>query len=113
MKKPTLLPNEKTPEEIIGLSFDAFGAVLAELEDKSKPISEATGALRSAIKAHLDQHGWHKSALAQIRSISAMSTTKRADFLRTFKAMFDLMMDHQWSAEMTDMINSGGDEGDE
>ena len=107
------LPNEKTPEETLGLTFTEFTTILAELNNKATSISEATGTLRSAIKGHLDQKGWHKQALGLVRTIDDMSDTKRADFLRTFLPMFDMMMDRKWRKAMVDLIpdpDAGGDE---
>lgn len=77
---------------------------LSELSNMQKTISEATGDIRSRIKVILDQQGYHKKALAVVRSINAMSETQRADFLRTFIPMMEAMRDLKWDAEGADMI---------
>lgn len=92
----------------LNINYEDFKAILDGLTDKGSAISEATGVLRSSIKSTLDQYGWHKGALAMIRQIEDMSQTKRADFLRTFEAMFDLMVTKKWRDEMHDLIPSDG-----
>lgn len=87
-----------------------FNTILDTLAGKMKAISEATGDLRNAIKTVLDQHGWHKGALGMIRSIDAMSKTKRADFLRTFDPMFELMYLSKWKDEAVDLIPDDSDD---
>lgn len=107
------LPNEKTPEEALGLTYGEFTTILSELSNKATSIAEATGTLRSAIKGHLDAKGWHKQALGLVRTVDDMSDTKRADFLRTFLPMLDMMMERKWRNAMADLIpdaDSGGDE---
>ncbi len=88
----------------LNVTYDEFCAILKELEDKKHSIGEAGGELRSALKSKLDQYGWHKGALAMIRTIEDMSSTKRCDFLRTFEAMFDLMIAKKWRDEMVNLI---------
>lgn len=83
---------------------DKLIAWLDDLEEGKKAISEATGALRSQIKAILEETGWHKSALAMIRQIDDMSETKRADFLRSFDPLYRAMMDAKWETEMEDLL---------
>lgn len=84
--------------------------LLDELESKQKAVSEANGTLRARIKEILDDTGWHKGALATIRSIANMSETKRADFLRTFEPMFDALMEAGWRQEMRDMLDAEGED---
>ena len=98
----------KDPE--LGVTPDEFMKLLDNLSAKGKTINEATGELRSAIKSTLDNYGWHKGALAMVRSIDAMSPTKRADFLRTFDPMFELMFLKKWRDEGRDMIPGDDDD---
>lgn len=88
----------------IDIDYGELQEILNELEDKKDTVSEATGALRSRIKAVVDETGWHKGALAKIREIDAMSETARADFLRTFEPMFDAMVSQKWRDEMQDLF---------
>ena len=67
---------------------------------KQKDITSATGALRAALKEILEKEGYHKTATAHIRKVDAMSDTARADYLRTYKPMFE----GRWQNEMADMI---------
>lgn len=92
------------PEAELKCTFAEFQSVLSELADGQTQISEATGAQRSKIKSKIENYGWHKGALAQIRAMEAMSSTARADFIRTFEPMFDLMMTKKWKDEMHDLI---------
>ena len=96
----------------ITVDAEELQAILDELTDKQKSITEATGALRSKLQEILDDSGWHKGALATIRKIDAMSETARADFLRTFAPMFAAMMEYGWEAEMQDMLDGAEDGGE-
>lgn len=98
----------KDPE--LGVTYEEFTALLQTLNDKKGTINEATGELRASLKSTLDNYGWHKGALAMIRSIEDMSSTKRADFLRTFEAMFDLMITKKWRDEMVNLIPDEDDQ---
>jgi hypothetical protein len=103
----------KDPE--LGVTPDEFMKILDNIAGKAAVMGEANGELRSAIKSTLDNYGWHKGALAMIRTIEAMSPTKRADFLRTFDPMFELMYLKKWRDEGRDLIpdddpEDGGDE---
>lgn len=102
------LPNQ-TPEDILGVTFEEFVALFDEIDGKKKAVDEANGSLRSLIKAKLEAKKWNKTGLAMIRQLKAMSPTQRADVIRTFKPMFELMMDRSWRSELDDLA-SGGDE---
>ena len=78
---------------------------LDSLSDDSKAIGEATGTLRANLKAILETEGYHKAAMAMVRKIDAMSETQQADFLRTFKPMFDAMFDAYWSSAQVDLLD--------
>lgn len=88
----------------IDVEYSDLEVFIADMADKQKAISEATGSLRSHLKGVLDQTGWHKRAAGMIREIDGMSETQRADFLRTFEPMFDVMISKKWRDEMTDMF---------
>ncbi len=96
---------------VIGVDFSELNKILEELVDKKLSASELSGVLRSRIKEILTDTGWHKGALAQIRSIDAMSETGRVDFLRTFEPMFEVMMQNAWRSEMDDLLAQLEDEG--
>lgn len=86
---------------------------LSDLEDQQKSITEATGKLRNTLKGILKDTGWHKGAFSAIRRISVMSETERADFLRTFKPLYEAMMEHGWADEMNDLVDQiQGEQGD-
>lgn len=93
------------------IDYGEVQAILDELVGKQTAISEATGELRSRIKAILDEQTWHKSALADIRKIDAMSDTKRADYLRTFEDLFDVMMAGKWRQSKQDMLDAAAENG--
>jgi hypothetical protein len=78
---------------------------ISDMENKQKAISEATGSLRSHLKSVLADTGWHKRAAGMIREINAMSETTRADFLRTFEPMFDVMLSKKWRDEAQDIFS--------
>ena len=78
--------------------------ILDDLSDKKRSVSEANGKLRESIKQLIKDSSWHPQALATIRSIDAKSETERADFLRTFKPMFDAMFAAYWEDELSDLL---------
>ena len=79
--------------------------ILDDLGDKKREVDEANGALRAALKEILEDAGWNKKALQAIRQIDAMSETQRADFLRTFKPMFEALYAHGWAFEVQDLVD--------
>ncbi len=81
-------------------------AFIQELADTQKSISETTGQFRSRIKSIIDECGWNNGAFGTIRKIANKSETARADFLRTFVPMLELMMERHWRKEMTDMLDA-------
>lgn len=89
----------------VEVEFDALEAILQELRDKAHTVGEANGALRSRIKQIIEETGYHKGALSQIRAIDNMSETARADFLRTFEPMFDAMIAGKWRDEAEDLLD--------
>lgn len=88
------------------IDYQELMSFLNDLDDKKTSINEATGKLRSAIKAIIDQKGYHKGALGTIRMIEAMSETGRNDYLRTFEPMFDVMMQEKWATEREDLLDA-------
>lgn len=99
MSKPQIGDNSD-----IEVDYADVQRYLDELAGKQKAIAESMGSLRSRLKEILTNTGWHKSALAQIRTIDAMSETSRADFLRTFEPLFDAMVSKKWRDESTDLL---------
>jgi len=97
----------------IEVDYDELEQILSSLADKKRTISEASGALRSAIKAVIDDHGWHKGALATIRRIDDMSETARADFLRSFAPLYEAMQEYKWRDELDDLFDGEGEGGEE
>lgn len=85
--------------------------ILENLKNAAKAVAEATGNLRSRIKSTLEAKRWHKGALSTVRSIDAMSDSARADFLRTFEPMFDLMMQAKWRGALKDLLPDDEEEG--
>jgi hypothetical protein len=88
----------------IGIDIDDLLGVLTELSDKAKGVSESNGKLRASLKSIIEERGWNNKGLAIIRQIDAMSETSRADFLRTFKPMFNAMLEAAWQKEMEDLL---------
>lgn len=86
------------------VDFSDLEQFLEDMANKKKTVSEAAGSLRSHLKGVLEETGWHKKAAAMIRDIDAMSETARADFLRTFEPMFDVMMGKKWRDEAMDIF---------
>lgn len=82
-----------------------LAAQIAGLADDQHAISQATGSLRSHLKAILDQEGYHSNAMATIRKIHGMNKTQRADFMRTFQPMFEAMNAAFWSKDMEDLLD--------
>ena len=90
----------------LDISFSDISPVVSDLAQSAKAVAEATGSLRSKIKAILDDKGWNKKALGMIRTIDAMSDTARADFLRSFQPMFEAMYAGKWLSAKQDMIDA-------
>lgn len=87
------------------VDVDELADQLAECSELKDGVSEANGDLRSRIKAIIESSEYHKNAFAMVRQIFEMSETKRADFLRTFKPMFDGMYQQVWLDEMKDLVD--------
>lgn len=111
------MPKDQAEEPRLNSKIDVDHDVLAEVLDKlsneKREVSESAGKLRSSINGVIEKEGWHKTALAQIRTIDDMSETKRADFLRSFIPMFEALLENRWADQMTDMLSgaeTGGDE---
>lgn len=81
----------------IEIEYEELQGILDSLASAQREVAEANGELRSRIKATIDGKGFQKTALAMIRQIDAMSTSKRNDFLRTFEPLFDVMLAGKWS----------------
>ena len=100
---------KKTTKDRQSNQFDVDGkeliAEIVGLADMKTTIGEATGALRSGIKALLEKKGYHSKALAICRDIDAMSETKRADVMRTLIPMMAAMREQKWDAEIKDMLD--------
>ncbi|MEL6102931.1 MAG: hypothetical protein AAFR68_16670, partial [Pseudomonadota bacterium] len=73
----------------VSVTYNELTDALTEIANTKTEVNEANGTHRSNIKKILDDHGWNKKALAQIRAIEDMSQTQRMDFLRTFNAMYE------------------------
>lgn len=82
---------------------------LGEIEGEADEVSSANGSLRATIKRILEERGYHKAALADIRKINDMPTSKKADYLRTFIPMLDTMREH-WDEQIKDMLDRKADE---
>mgnify|MGYP001055750574 CR=1 FL=1 len=92
------------PDFDFRVNIDTLLRELTEIKDKKNEVSSATGDLRSTIKGILENSGYHKTALAMIRQINDMPATKKADCLRTFKPMFEVMYS-VWEREVQDMLD--------
>lgn len=100
----------------VEISFVELKTILTDLEDTQQTITEATGRHRQKIKEILEDQKWNKSALATIRKINGQSETERADFLRTFDALYRVMMEAVWMGELDDLLSdmeSDDEEGEE
>ena len=96
----------ETPSNLfISVEASEVQAILDDLADKRREVDEANGALRARLAEILEDAGWNKKALQVIRQIDAMSETQRADFLRTFKPMFEALYAHGWVAEVQDLVS--------
>lgn len=83
---------------------------LLMLKGKKDEVSSANGDLRASLNSVLEERGYHKAALAIIRQIDDMPTTKKADVLRTLEPMFNAMLDAYWRDEIQDMLDGMDDE---
>ncbi len=81
-----------------------------ELADKAKTVAERNGKLRARLKDILKKEGYHRVAMANIRQIDAMSETELADFMRTFKPMFEAMYAEFWKPFIDNDLLAGAGE---
>ncbi len=96
---------EPGDNSIVHIDFDELRTVIDDLANDQTTVSEASGFLRANIKAVIEEKGWHKGALNQIRKIDGMSETARADYLRTFLPMLNVMRQNGWDDDVQDMID--------
>jgi hypothetical protein len=94
------------------VDLDKLLRELGQIDGKKDEVSSATGDLRSTIKNILDNSGYHKAALAMIRQIHDMPATKKADCLRTFRPMFEVLLP-VWEQEVQDMLDKADKEASE
>lgn len=94
------------------VEHDALRQDIDRLANLAKEVGEANGSLRSAIKDVIENRGYHKAALADVRKIDAMSDSKLADYLRTFIPMMEAMQD-DWNGRIEDMVDQMNDEAGE
>ena len=78
---------------------------LSKRERDQKGISSATGTKRANIKAFVEENELHKGAVADIAKIHEKPTTQRADYMRSFLYLFELMKP-VWDKENTDMLDA-------
>ena len=78
-----------------------------QLNQLKKAVDERNGKLRAKIKLILETKGYHSQALAIVRKIDKMSETEMADFMRSFKPMFDELYEAYWKVYVaTDLLAS-------
>lgn len=80
-------------------------ADLQSLKDLAKASSEKAGDLGAQKTALVDRKGYHKVALGMCLKIDTMSETNQADFLRTFRPMFEAMLPTWQHADMLDGLD--------
>ena len=86
------------------IEYDDIREILDSLSGKKKAVDEANGKLRQALKEVINDRGFHDQAFAVIRKMDAMSETSRADFLRTFDALYGVMKRGKWDQEGSDLL---------
>lgn len=105
-KKPEVVSKEQeTQSNENHAIFRGLKGYLSELKNMLLSVNEENGKLRSRIKAILTKEDWHKGAFGDIRKIEKMSKTARADYLRTFKPLFDIMYEAEWKQEIGDLLS--------
>jgi len=106
MAKDTSPKEAKTGDNSdVDVDFDALTAFLTDMKDKKKGISSATGTLRSALKAYLDNSGLHPKAVAIIRQLDDMNITQRNDVLRSLNPLLDIMDAKFWIDQQDDFLD--------
>lgn len=88
------------------IEYDDLRELLDALSDKKRSVDESNGKLRAALKGIIDDRGFHAGGFATIRKIDAMSETERADFLRTFNALYTAMKAGKWDQESSDLLSA-------
>ena len=114
-KKPTerSAPPSSGDNNKFDIDHSTLRGIIDDLARQKLEVGEATGKLRSGIKAVVDEYSMNKKALAVIREFAAMSPTARADCLRSFDVMYNRMYDEEWSKELQDMLDSLEAQGDD
>lgn len=97
----------------LSIGFEDLRSILADIDDRKTTVGEATGRYRSHLKQILEEQTWNKTALGDILKINRMSETARADYLRTFRALFEVMCVNLWDDELRDMIDKMQEGGEE
>jgi len=93
------------------VDYGDLQTILDELAGKKKSVDEAVGSIRNRIGEIVKAETFHKGAFADIRKIDAMSDTGRADYLRTFEALFDVMMERKWRQKVRDLLDAAAEAG--
>lgn len=94
----------------IDISAKDLLELIREVGDMKDTVTEATGKVGARVKEIVKDNEWHKGAFGLIRKIEAMSQTERNDFLRTFDALYEILMENAWRTELDDLLSGIGDE---
>lgn len=94
----------------VSIDYVDLRALLDEVGNTAKAVTEANGRHRSKIKEILEDREWNKTAFGDLRKIDNMSETARADYLRTFVPLLEVMREAKWDAEGEDLLSGLGDD---
>lgn len=86
-------------------TYDELRGFIDELANMQMEVTSAVGELRARLKQILEDRSWNKTAVADIRKLSRMPETKRADYLRTMLPLQQLMLHHAWGPELNDILS--------
>lgn len=75
-----------------------------ELADIQKSITELVGKMGSRVKTILQVEDWNRGGFSDIMKIMKMSEAKRADYLRTFHALYSILYEERWESELHDLL---------
>ena len=91
------------------VDLDKLLRELGAVDGKKDEVTSANGDLRSEIKNILESSGYHKNAFGMIRQINDMPASMKADVLRSFKPMFEILYP-VWEKEVQDMLDKADNE---
>lgn len=98
------MPKDITVPEDIAVDAQKLRAELDRIHGKKKASSESSSGLGQQRKKAAEGLGCDSDALSMIERIDGKSDEKIADFLRSFRPLYEAMLP-DWEARMSDLFS--------